>query len=234
MIDELIAAGESLMNDKKVRAVVLSGDGKAFCSGLDVASFGALAGGNPADILVPRTHGNANRFQQIVMVWQKLPVPVIAALQGATYGGGLQIALGADIRIAAPDTQVSVLEMKWGIIPDLGGMALMPRLTRSDVIRRMTYTADSFGAEQALAWGLVTEISDDPLSAAMDLAGTIARKSPSAIRAAKAMIGYAEEHGADTDAILQEESRLQSTLIGRADQMEVIAANLQKRAPVFK
>lgn len=234
MIDEIIAAGEALIDVPDVRAVVLSGQGKAFCSGLDIASFGVLAGADPAEHLLPRTHGNANKYQQTVMIWRKIPVPVIAALQGATFGGGLQIALGADIRLAAPDIKMSILEMKWGIIPDLGGTALLPHITRSDVLRKMTYTAEPILAQQAEKWGLITEIHDDPLAAAMALATTIASKSPSAIRAAKRMIGYAETHKGDTDAILLEESREQVGLMGKADMMEVIMANMQKRAPVFK
>lgn len=233
MIEAIIAAGESLIDNDDIRAVVLSGDGKAFCAGLDVASFAVLAGGDPADHLMPRTHGNSNRFQQTAMVWRKIPVPVIAALKGATLGGGLQIALGADIRIAAPDTTLSILEMKWGLIPDLGGTVLLPALTRSDVIRKMTYTHESIDATSALDAGLVTEIADDPLAAALALAQTIAGKSPSAIRAAKAMIDFAETHRDAPDKTLLEESRLQSTLIGKAHQMAVITANMSGQKPKF-
>ncbi len=234
MLEAIVSAGESLMDNEDVRVVVLSGEGKAFCAGLDIMSFGAMAGKDPKELLLPRTHGNCNRFQQVAMVWRKLPVPVICALQGVAYGGGLQIALGADVRFAAPGTKMSVMEMKWGIVPDMGGMVLLPQLTRSDVIRKLTYTATPFEAAQAADWGLVTEVVDDPLAAALSLAEEIAGKSPSAIRAAKALIGFAETHTGDQDAVLLEESRVQSTLMGNAHQMEVIAANLQKRAPVFK
>ncbi|SEO92588.1 Enoyl-CoA hydratase/carnithine racemase [Salinihabitans flavidus] len=234
LVEELIAAGESLMERGDVRAVVLSGEGKAFCAGMDVANFATLAGQDPWARIMPRSHGNANLFQQVGLIWHKLPVPVIAALQGVAYGGGFQIALGADVRIAAPGTKLSIMEIKWGLIPDMGGMALLPHLARSDVIRRMTYTGDPVEAEQAERWGLVTEIAEDPLAAAREMAAQIAGKSPSAIRAAKALIGYAEAHSGDADAVLLEESRAQAALIGQPDQMEVIAANLQKRAPVFR
>ena len=233
MMQAIVEAGEGLMSNEDVRAVVLAGEGRAFCAGLDVMSFAAMAQGDPAQLLEPRTYGNANLFQQVVMVWRKLPVPVICALQGVAYGGGCQIALGADVRFAAPGTKMAVMEMKWGIVPDMGGMALLPHLTRSDVIRRLTYTATPFDAEQALGWGLVSEIVEDPLAAAMVLAEDIAGKSPSAIRAAKALIGFAEDHPDDPDAVLLEESRVQATLIGKPHQMEVIAANLQKRKPDF-
>lgn len=234
MLEAIVAAGEGLMDNEDVRVVVLSGEGKAFCAGLDVMSFGAMAGNDPEELLMPRTYGNANLFQQVALVWRKLPVPVICALQGVAYGGGLQIALGADVRFAAPETKMSIMEMKWGIVPDMGGMVLLPQLTRSDVIRKLTYTATSFDAAQAADWGLVTEVVDDPLAVALALAEEIAGKSPSAIRAAKALIGFAEAHPNDEDAVLLEESRVQTTLMGKAHQMEVIAANLQKRAPVFK
>lgn len=234
MIDAIIAAGEGLIDNPDVRVVVLAGQGKAFCAGLDVMSFAAMASSDPEEMAMPRTHGDSNRFQQVAMVWQKIPVPVIAALKGVAYGGGFQIAMGADIRIAAPDTKMAIMEMKWGLIPDMGGMALLPNLTRSDVIRKLTYTATPFTATQGEAWGLVTELSDDPEMTAMALATEIAGKSPTAIRSAKRLIDYAETHAGDVATVLLEESREQVTLIGKPHQMEVIAANLQKRAPVFK
>lgn len=234
MFDGIIEAGEGLLERTDVRAVVLAGEGEAFCAGLDVMSFGALASGDPKDILMPRSHGDSNRFQQVCMVWQKVPVPVIAALKGVCLGGGMQIALGADIRIAAPGTRLSILEMKWGLVPDMGGMAILPRLLRSDVLRKLIYTNDLIDAAQAVAWGLVTELADDPEAAALALAEQIAGKSPSAVRSAKALIGYAETHLADIEAVLLEESRAQAELIGKPHQMEVVMANMQKRAPVFK
>src|SRR5690606_5785736 len=135
--------------------------------------------------------GDANRFQHFALVWRSLPVPVIAALHGAVFGAGFQLALGADIRIAAPEARLAVMEMKWGLVPDMGGMVLLPELTRGDVIRQMTYTAAPIGAEQAERWGLVTELAADPLARATALAQEIAGKSPSAIRAAKRLIGTA-------------------------------------------
>lgn len=233
MIDGIIEAGESLIDNEDIRAVVLAGEGESFCAGLDVMSFGALATQDPVEVLMPRSHGDSNRFQQVCMVWQKIPVPVIAALKGVVLGGGLQIALGADIRIAAPGTRLSVLEMKWGLVPDMGGMVILPRLLRSDVLRKLTYTNEMVEAEQAEVWGLVTELADDPEAAAMELAEKIAGKSPSAMRSAKALVGYAEANLNDVDAVLLEESRAQAALIGKPHQMEVIAANLQKRAPKF-
>ncbi len=165
------------------------------------------------------------------MVWPRMDIPVIAAVHGVCFGAGLQLALGADIRIAAPDAQFAVMEMKWGIVPDMGGMVLLPRLVRSDVLRRLTYTAEPVGAAQAERWGLVTELADDPLAAALALAETIAGKSPSAIRAAKRLIAVAETQ--DASAVLEAESREQADLMGKPHQMEVVAAALGKRAAVF-
>ncbi|MEL7254924.1 MAG: crotonase/enoyl-CoA hydratase family protein [Pseudomonadota bacterium] len=231
MMDAVVAAGHGLM-EADIRAVVLSGEGPSFCAGLDVMRFAALAAGDPEALLMPRSHGNTNIFQEFALVWRRLPVPVIAALHGAAYGAGFQLALGADIRVAHPDAKLAVMEMKWGLIPDMGGMVLLPGLVRSDVMRRLIYTARAIGAEQAERWGLVTDLSDDPLAAAHALAAEIAGKSPSAIRAAKRLIAEAEA-GMDEDAMLLEESRVQASLIGGKDQMAVVAANMAGRAPTF-
>ncbi|MEL6101805.1 MAG: crotonase/enoyl-CoA hydratase family protein [Pseudomonadota bacterium] len=233
MIDGIIAAGEEVMASD-ARAVVLSGEGKAFCAGIDITGLSGMIGKDPNDLLMPRTHGDGttNQWQEVAMIWTRVKMPVIAALHGAVYGAGCQLALGADIRIAGLDTEMAVMEMKWGIVPDMGGMVLMPRLLRSDVIRRLTYTAEKVQAETALDWGLVTELADDPLARAEELAGVIASKSPSAIRAAKRLISQAET--AAPDAVLLAESREQAGLMGGADQMEVVAATMQRRAPVFK
>ena len=232
MLEALIAAGEALIGNDDIRVVVLSGEGAAFCAGLDVASFGALAGGDVEERVMTRTHGLANQYQRVSLVWRDVPVPVIAALHGVTFGGGMQIALGADIRIAHPDTRLSIMEMKWGLVPDMGGMVLLPQLMRSDVLRRLTYTNDQIPAAEAQVLGLVTELNENPKAAALALAEQIAGKSPSAIRAAKRLIAVAESGASEADILLAE-SREQTDLIGKPHQMEVIAANMQKRAPVF-
>lgn len=233
MVESITAAGEALMDNQDVRAVVLSGEGKAFCAGLDVMNFAAFATKDPEDFVMTRTHGDANLFQEVSLIWRKLPMPVIAALQGVCYGGGLQIAAGADIRIAHPDTKLAIMEMKWGLIPDMGGMITLPHLMRADHLRRLTYTADPVLAPQAMEMGLVTELSDDPLTTAQELAAKIATKSPSATRAAKRLLEFSETSD-DEAAILLRESREQTDLIGKPHQMEVIQANMQKRLPVFK
>lgn len=233
MVEGLLAAGKEVAASD-ARAVVLSGEGQSFCAGLDIMAFMATGKlSNAGEWIMERTHDDANEMQEIALVWRRVEVPVIAALQGAVYGGGLQIALGADIRISAPDAKFAVMEMKWGIVPDMGGMVLLPQLVRSDVLRLLTYTATPIQAAQAEAWGLVTEISDDPLARAQALATEIAGKGPNAIRAAKRLIDFAES-GASRAEVLLRESAEQVELLGKAEQMEVVAAQMQKRAPVFK
>lgn len=231
MVKAIIEAGQEVATSD-ARAVVLSGEGASFCAGLDLASFARMGQVDPREWLLSRSHGDTNEMQELVMVWRRVPVPVIAAVQGVAYGGGLQLALGADIRIATPTSKWSVMEMKWGIVPDLGGMALLPRLVRSDVLRLLTYSARPIDGKQAEHWGLVTQLADDPLTIALEIAGEIADKSPSAIRAAKRLIEVAES--ADRAEVLLTESREQVELIGKPHQMEVIAAQMQGRKPVFK
>lgn len=231
MVQAILSAGQEVAASD-ARVVVLSGMGKSFCAGLDLASFAALAQMDPTERLMPRSYGDTNDMQELAMIWRRVPVPVIAALHGAVYGGGLQLALGADIRIAAPDTKLAIMEMKWGLVPDMGGMVLLPQLMRSDVLRQMTYTARPVSARQAERWGLVTSVEDDPLAEAMAMAHGIAGKSPSAIRAAKRLIEVAEAAGRED--VLMAESREQAALIGKADQMEVIGAQMQGRKPEFK
>jgi len=231
MIDDVVAVGQLLAGRADLRAVVLSGAGKAFSAGLDVASFGALAAGDAGKAILPRTHGAANRFQQFALVWQQLPVPVIAALHGSVFGAGLQLALGADIRVAHPHTRLAVMEVKWGLVPDMGGMVLLPRLVRADVMAQLIYTAEPVLVEQALAWGLVTEVVEDLMPRAFALAEAIAGRSPSAVRAAKRLITQA--YTLDERAVLAAESREQVALIGAPDFMEAVAANMDDRAPSF-
>jgi enoyl-CoA hydratase/carnithine racemase len=240
MFDALIAAGESLRADATVRAVVIAGRGKAFCAGLDMASFQRMEQGAADEVLgqsagsaglVARTHGLANAAQQVAMVWREVPVPVIAAVHGVAFGGGLQVALGADIRIVAPDTRLSVMEIKWGLVPDMGGMVLMRELARSDVVRELTYTGRVFSGEEALQLGFATRLSADPLAEALAMAHEIAGKSPDAIRAGKRLLNASLAHSAAE--LLIAESVEQQALIGSPNQVEAVRANIERRAPRF-
>ncbi|KAF1070745.1 crotonase/enoyl-CoA hydratase family protein [Variovorax sp.] len=240
MFDALIAAGESLRADATVRAVVIAGRGKAFCAGLDMASFQRMEQGAAGEVLgqsaggaglVARTHGLANAAQQVAMVWREVPVPVIAAVHGVAFGGGLQVALGADIRIVAPDTRLSVMEIKWGLVPDMGGMVLMRELARSDVVRELTYTGRVFSGEEALQLGFATRLAADPLAEALAMAHEIAGKSPDAIRAGKRLLNASLAHSAAE--LLIAESVEQQALIGSPNQVEAVRANIERRAPRF-
>ncbi|MBB3637127.1 crotonase/enoyl-CoA hydratase family protein [Variovorax atrisoli] len=241
MFDALIEAGESLRGDKTARAVVISGRGKAFCAGLDMASFERMQQqGAGADVLgegaagadlVVRTHGIANAAQQVAMVWREVSVPVIAAVHGVAFGGGLQVALGADIRIVAPDTKLSVMEIKWGLVPDMAGMVLMRELARSDVVRELTFTGRIFSGEEALRLGFATRVSADPLAEALQMAHEIAGKSPDAIRAGKRLLNASLSQSAAE--LLLAESVEQKALIGSPNQVEAVKANIERRAPRF-
>ena len=240
MFDALIDAGARLKADRTVRAVVLAGRGKAFCAGLDMQSFERMGQGAAADVLgagaagadlMVRTHGLANAAQQVALVWRELPVPVIAAVHGVAFGGGFQIALGADVRVVAPDTRLSVMEIKWGLVPDMGGMVLMRELARTDVVRELTFTGRIFSGEEALALGFATRLASDPLAEALRLAHEIAAKSPDAIRAAKRLLNASMSLGAAE--LLLAESREQKALIGSANQTEAVRANIERRAPLF-
>jgi enoyl-CoA hydratase/carnithine racemase len=232
MFDGLLAAAEQLAADRSLRAAVLHGEGRAFCAGLDMASFAAMAGGDGIRGLAPRTHGIANRFQHAAWAWRELPVPVIAAVHGVAYGGGLQLALGADMRYAAPGTKFSVMEIKWGLVPDMAGTQILRHLMRDDVIRDLTFTGRVVEADEALSLGLVTRVIDDPLAAARAAAAEIAGKSPDAMRAAKRLLNQAPV--VDPAAGLLAESVEQDVLIGSPNQLEAVNANLARRAPKFR
>ena len=225
MFNYLIEAGQALQNMKGLRAVVLAGEGRAFCAGLDLASFGRTRGDEPP--LTERTFGNANRAQQVAMQWRKLPVPVIAAVHGVCFGGGLQIASGADMRIVAPDTRMAVMEMRWGLVPDMGGIALWRGLVRDDVLRELTFTNREFSGAEALTLGLATYVGDEPLARAIEIARTIADRNPHAMRGAKRLINaMADKNTAD---LLMEESLEQHSLLGSKNQMEAVMAGMEKR-----
>ncbi len=228
--DAILAAGEELRSLKRLRAVVLSGEGRAFCAGLDTASFAAAAQGE-ARALAERTHGNANRAQEAAMTWRKCPVPVIAAVHGVCFGGGLQIASGADIRVVHPATRMAVMEMKWGLVPDMGGYALWRGLVRDDRLRELTYSNREFTGEEARELGFATLLEDDPLARATALAETIAARNPEAIRGAKRLFRVMHEEG--EDAILLAESREQDAIIRQPNQIEAVMAEMQKRPPEF-
>src|SRR2546421_4001925 len=237
MFEALVETSNRLSREKGLRAVVLSGEGRAFCAGLDMGRFAAMndsggdgiAGGEKRDLRV-RTHGLANFPQQAVWGWRQLPVPVIAAIQGVAFGGGFQLALGADMRLLAPDARMSIMEIKWGLVPDMAGTPILASLVRDDILRELTYTGRVFSAQEAMTYGLATRICDDPRAAALELALEIAGKSPDAIRAAKRLLNNLS---VDPGPALLAESVEQQKLLGSPNQLEAVRANIQKRAPRF-
>ena len=231
MFEGIEAALAQLRETPGLRAVVLSGEGRAFCAGLDMASM-AGGGASAGKDLRTRTHGIANIFQHVAWGWRELPVPVIAAVHGVAFGGGFQIMSGADVRIVRPDARMAIMEMKWGLIPDMAGVALWRTLVRDDVLRELTYTAREFSGEEAARLGFVTRLADDPHAEAMTLAREIAARNPEAVRAAKRLYNAAAD--GDAAAVLLAESDEQAKVIRTPNQLEAVMANLEKRAPRFE
>ncbi len=237
MFAALVDTADKLSREKGLRAVVLSGEGRAFCAGLDMGRFAAMkesggdgiGGGQKRDLSL-RTHGLCNHSQQAVWGWRQLPVPVIAAVHGVAFGGGFQVALGADMRFLAPDTRMSIMEIKWGLVPDMAGTPILAALVRDDILRDLTYTGRIFSAQEALSYGLATRIVDDPRAVALEVAHEIAGKSPDAIRAAKRMLNNLS---VDPGPALLAESVEQMKLMGGPNQTEAVRANIEKRAPNF-
>ena len=231
MFDAIIDAGERLDADPKVRAVVLTGEGKGFCAGIDLASLSSQDGVSPQPLEI-RTHGLANRFQKAAYIWRELSVPVIAAVHGVAFGGGLQIMLGADIKYVTSDTRLSVMEMKWGLIPDMAGTQLMRHSVRDDIIRELTYTNRVFSGTEAVAFGFATHISLDPLADAITLAKEIAGKNPTAIVKAKKLLNAAPYLSVEEGLLM--ESVEQDEVIMKKNQLEAVYASMQKRPGVFE
>jgi len=237
MFKAIAETGARLTEDRSLRAVVLSGEGRAFCAGLDFASFMAMGGGNgggsgadeksTGGLLGKFADSPATLAQQAAYAWVSLPVPVIAAVHGVAFGGGLQIALGADIRVAAPDSRFSVMEIKWGLIPDMTGTQTLRHLVRLDIAKELTFTGRIVEGIEAAEIGLVTRVSDDPHAEAMAMARDIAGKSPQAIRSAKKLLAEAM-YSSEADGL-----RAQGKLIASPNQLEAVQANMEKRPPRF-
>ena len=229
MFEAFGTVGARLAGDTSIRAVVLRGSGENFCAGIDVSTFSG--DGIDPQLMQPCSDTPANFFQRAAYVWRELPVPVIAALHGVVFGAGLQIALGADVRIAAADARLSIMETKWGIIPDMASMTSLPALVSYDKAMELTWTGRIISGAEAAGMGLVTAVADDPVGQARALAVEISRKSPDAVRAAKTL--YLDAY-ADRDAhLLRREAELQMSVMAGANQKEAVAANIQKRPPEF-
>jgi enoyl-CoA hydratase/carnithine racemase len=229
MFEALLSVGEEVRRMRGVRAVILRGEGKAFSAGLDWASFLR----EPPEVrerLFARD-GVANRAQQICWQWQELDVPVIAVLQGAVFGAGMELALGADVRLAAPDTQLSIMEVRYGLVPDMAPTRTLRAIVREDVLRELVFTARVIGADEGARLGLVTRVEADPLAAAQKVAQEIVGRSPDAVRAAKRMFRDSLQLPPRESFLL--ETEVQRTVLGTPNQIEAVMAVMEKREPNF-
>jgi enoyl-CoA hydratase/carnithine racemase len=232
MFGALDEAGKALRGRKDVRSIVLSGDGRGFCAGLDLQTFRDMAEGEASigDLTGPRS-GVPNPAQHVVMQWRAMPVPVIAAVHGVAFGGGFQLTLGADMRFVHPETKLSIMEIKWGLVPDMGGMWLLRDLVRPDIAADLTYSGRIFSGEEAVSLGLATRTCEDPLAAALEYARQIAQKSPDAVRAAKRLLSIHDEEMATR--VFTAEAVEQGALISSPNQMEAVRSVEERRAPNF-
>lgn len=232
MFDDLAAAGGRLAADRSVRAVVLSGAGENFCAGIDLSIFSDPGDAISPASMAPQKDSLANRFQRAAFAWREVPVPVICAIRGVAFGGGAQLALGADLRYATSDAKLSIMEIRWGLIPDLAISVTASNLLREDKLRELAYTGRVVSGSEALEIGLVTAVHDDPLQAARDTARLIASRSPDAIRAMKIL--FNDRRDLDAGRSLALEAKLQSGIMGQPNQMEAVHANIEGREPDFE
>jgi enoyl-CoA hydratase/carnithine racemase len=240
MFQSIVETGERLKGDPSVRVVVLSGEGRGFCAGLDFGSFQAMAGGGGTGDsdgarnlgAIGQTDGRITHLgQQACWVWQELEVPVIAAVHGPALGGGLQIALGADLRIVAPDAKLSVLEARWGLIPDMTGTVMLPKVVGLDVAKELTFTGRMVSGTEAVALGLATRVADEPRAAALELARELVERSPDALRQAKRLLNLSGTRPVAEQ--LADERTTMGSLIGSPNQVEATMAYFEKRAPSY-
>jgi enoyl-CoA hydratase/carnithine racemase len=225
MFIDLVAAAKKIRKDRSIRAVILAGNGPSFCSGLDFAAM------SKTPTMIPKFFAKLpwskdNMFQRVAHIWRDLPIPVIAAVHGNCFGGGMQIILACDYRIATPDSNMSILEMKWGLIPDMSGMVTLSRLTRVDIAQELTMTGRFFNGLEGAEYGLISKVSDNPMAAAEALANDIAQKSPDAIAATKYL--FKKTWKKDTRGALFWERITQLRLLGRKNQRTAMANGLAK------
>jgi len=223
VFEQMIAIGEELITNKKIRAVILSGKGKGFCSGLDVKSM-MKAVGSSNKVMSKDKPEDQNMVQRISLVWRDVPVPVIAAIHNVCYGGGFQIAMGADIRYASPDSKFSIMETKWGLIPDMGGSITFPEVLRIDQAKELTFTGRVFEADEALELGVISKIVDDPMQAAIELANTLKERSPDALMYGKKL--FNETWFASDGERLKKETDFQNAISGKLNQLSATGSNM--------
>ena len=229
-LSELIRVGRELRKDRQIRAVILRAEGASFSSGLDIPGFMKKPSKMLSNFLRPLWR-NTNNFQEVAWVWRRLPVPVIAVLHGRCYGAGVQIAMGADFRFATPDCEMSIMEAKWGLIPDMSGTVSFREVMPLDVAKKLSMTAEVFNAEQGKAWGLVTETHADPLAAARALVEQIATRSPDSVASTKFLFQRAWPASVNKAFCLERWYQLR-LLLGR-NQKQAVKAAQKKQAATF-
>ena len=232
MFAALAEAADSIASNTSVRAVVLHGAGGNFCAGIDLSVLGESDLDFGKTLGTPVDPSPANFFQRAAYAWRELPVPVVCALEGVVFGGGLQVALGADIRYASPDAKFSIMESKWGLIPDMAISTTLRGLVAPDCVKELAWTARVLDSTEAQALGLITAVVDNPLATSRELAAECAARSPDSIRGIKALVNNAWQIS-DSDSLAME-ARLQGGIIGGENQLEAVSANLNKRKPDFK
>lgn len=232
LFEAIADAGREIAANKSVRAVVLHGAGENFCAGIDISAFDESMADHFAGMMQPQAGSPANFFQRPAYVWREVPVPVICAMKGCVFGGGLQIALGADLRYATPDTRLSIMEVRWGLVPDMAISTTARNLVAADTLKELAFSGRIVSGEAALGLGLVTALHPDPYAAAMLTATEIAGHSPDAIRGMKRLFNDGLDVP-DADALALE-ARIQSGVMGQPNQREAVRANLEKRKPEFE
>ena len=238
LMNGMLDVASSMMNPGKVRAIVLSGKGRSFCAGLDMGAFAEMSSGDLSgdredvqQAMEDISPGGANRAQQLGWLWQEIPIPVIAAVHGAVLGAGLNIALGADIRVAHPEAKMGFVEITWGLLPDMSASQSLRHLTTLDRMKELVMTGRKFNGAQALQYGLVTELSDTPVDDALAMARNIAAHNPEAVRAAKQLLNNAGV--VDIASGLAEEASVTRGLLGSPMQLEAVTAKLEGRPARF-
>ncbi|MCW1432317.1 crotonase/enoyl-CoA hydratase family protein [Novosphingobium sp. JCM 18896] len=231
MFRELEGCSAQLTQTPSVRAVILAGNGPSFCVGIDLNALSE--GSDILEMLADKSDIGGNLFQRSVLQWQRLPMPVIAAIHGHALGGGLQLALGADIRIISPGAKVSVREVAWGLVPDMAGTVFLRRLLREDQIRDLVFSGRIVSGEEAYELGLATRLADDPVAAARDLAAEIASMSPDAVRAGKRLLNLGASGASESD-MLAVEAAEQRALLTSPNHREAIAAFSDNRPPSYR
>jgi len=222
MFEAIVATVTTLKENRVIRAVILKGNGKGFCAGLDMVSVMK----NPLNVptLLKKEDGViSNLAQDVGYLWRSLPVPVIAVTHGSCFGGGMQIALGADFRYSTPDCRFSIMEAKWGLIPDMSLSVTLRELTRIDVAKELTMTGRIFEAPEALELGLVTKVCDDPFEQALSFAQSLQQRSPDAVMYAKKL--FNDSWVSDDKAALDFETRYQKKLLGRWNHLVTASRN---------